>query len=67
MADAGGSGVIRTRPGWIRGAVVYGVVPRNFDPPGFAEVTARLDDLHDLGVTALWLAPITRTAISATR
>lgn len=42
-------------------AVVYGVVPRNFDPPGFAGVTARLDDLRVLGVTHLWLSPITCT------
>ncbi|MFN8660514.1 MAG: alpha-amylase family glycosyl hydrolase [Thermomicrobiales bacterium] len=41
--------------------VVYGVVPRNFDPPGFAGVMARLDSLADLGVTSLWLTPITPT------
>jgi cyclomaltodextrinase len=52
---------IHERAGWIADAVVYGVVPRNFDPPGFNGVTARLDDLADLGVTALWFAPITRT------
>ncbi|HLL49420.1 MAG TPA: alpha-amylase family glycosyl hydrolase [Thermomicrobiales bacterium] len=46
---------------WIADAVIYGVVPRNFDPPGFQEVAARLDDLADLGITALWFAPITRT------
>ena len=34
---------------------------RNFDPPGFNGVAARLDDLADLGVSALWFAPITRT------
>ena len=43
------------------GAVVYGVVPSTFDPPGFKGVAARLDDLADLGVTALWLSPITCT------
>jgi glycosidase len=41
--------------------IVYGVVPRNFDPPGFAGVIARLDSLADLGVTALWFTPITPT------
>jgi cyclomaltodextrinase / maltogenic alpha-amylase / neopullulanase len=46
---------------WIADAVVYGVVPRNFDPPGFNGVAARLDEFADLGVTALWFAPITRT------
>jgi cyclomaltodextrinase len=52
---------IHERAGWIADAVVYGVVPRNFDPPGFAGVAARLDDLADLGVTALWFSPITCT------
>ena len=45
--------------------IVYGVVPRNFDPPGFAGVMARLDSLADLGVTALWLTPITPTVPGA--
>jgi len=52
---------VHERAAWISDAVVYGVVPRNFDPPGFTGVTARLDDLADLGVTALWFSPITRT------
>jgi glycosidase len=52
---------VHERASWIADAVVYGVVPRNFDPPGFNGVAARLDDLADLGVTALWFAPITRT------
>ncbi|MCC2628945.1 MAG: alpha amylase catalytic region, partial [Thermomicrobiales bacterium] len=52
---------VQERAAWISDAVVYGVVPRNFDPPGFNGVTARLDDLADLGVTALWFSPITRT------
>jgi cyclomaltodextrinase / maltogenic alpha-amylase / neopullulanase len=43
---------------WIESAVIYGVIPRNFGPRGLADVTERLDDLRDLGVTALWLAPI---------
>ncbi len=47
------------------GEVVYGVVPRNFDPPGFVGVMARLDNLADLGVTALWLTPITPTVPGA--
>src|SRR5215210_630183 len=52
---------IHERASWIADAVVYGVVPRNFDPPGFKGVAARLDNLADLGVTALWFSPITRT------
>lgn len=45
----------------IAATVLYGIVPRNCDPPGFMGVTARLDDLADLGVTTLWLTPITGT------
>nr|MBA3413633.1 alpha-amylase [Chloroflexia bacterium] len=52
---------VHERAAWIAPAVVYGVVPRNFDPPGFVGVTARLDDLRDLGISALWFSPITRT------
>ena len=52
---------IHERADWITDAVVYGVVPSIFDPPGFNGVAARLDDLADLGVTALWFSPITRT------
>jgi cyclomaltodextrinase len=46
---------------WIDRAVAYGVVPALFGPHGLADVTARLDQLSDLGITALWLAPITES------
>ncbi len=49
----------RHRPGWMAGAVVYGVVPHLFGPRGLADVTARLDDIAALGATALWLSPLT--------
>jgi len=44
---------------WVERAVVYGVVPHNFGAPGegFRGVIARLDDLDDLGITAIWLSP----------
>ena len=54
--------VVESRPRWVDEAVVYGVVPRNFgETGGFADVTARLDELADLGITAIWLSPINRT------
>ncbi len=43
---------------WVEHAVVYGVIPRNFGSPAFQAITARLDDLADLGITAIWLAPV---------
>ena len=49
------------RTEWLTDAVLYGVVPAFYDPPGFAGVAAKLDDLADLGSSALWLTPITRT------
>jgi glycosidase len=49
-------------PTWHRRAVVYGVVPPLFGPGvPLREVTARLDDLSDLGVDALWLSPVMAT------
>jgi cyclomaltodextrinase len=46
---------------WIERAVVYGVVPALFGPGGLTDVAARLDQLAALGVTALWLSPITES------
>lgn len=44
---------------WIKDAVVYEVFPRQFSPEGnFAGVTARLEELKDLGVTVVWLMPV---------
>jgi glycosidase len=44
---------------WIRDAVIYEVFPRAFSTEGnFNGVTAKLDQLRDLGVTILWLMPI---------
>jgi cyclomaltodextrinase / maltogenic alpha-amylase / neopullulanase len=52
----------REHAAWIDGAVVYGVVPHLFGPRGLADVTERLDKLAALGVTTLWLSPITAAA-----
>ena len=49
----------RTAPPWLRDGVVYELFPRQFSPEGnFHGVTARLDELKDLGVSILWLMPI---------
>lgn len=46
-------------PEWLRQAVVYEIFPRNFSKEGnFSAITARLDELKDLGVDVLWLMPI---------
>ena len=49
----------RKSPDWLRSAVVYEIFPRNFSQAGdFNAITARLDDLNQLGVNVLWLMPI---------
>jgi cyclomaltodextrinase / maltogenic alpha-amylase / neopullulanase len=48
----------QARP-WVRDGVVYEIFPRVFSERGdFNGVTARLDELKNLGVTILWLMPI---------
>lgn len=47
-------------PDWLRGATVYGVVPKLFGPHPLQDVARHLDDLRDLGVGALWISPVTR-------
>jgi glycosidase len=43
----------------VRDGVVYEIYPRQFSAQGdFNGITARLDDLKDLGVNILWLMPI---------
>jgi cyclomaltodextrinase / maltogenic alpha-amylase / neopullulanase len=49
----------RKSPDWLRSAVLYEIFPRNFSAAGDLNgVTARLDELKDLGVDVLWLMPI---------
>jgi cyclomaltodextrinase / maltogenic alpha-amylase / neopullulanase len=49
----------RTTPDWVRDGVIYEIYPRAFSQEGnFKAITARLDELKDLGVTILWLMPI---------
>jgi glycosidase len=47
-----------TPPQWLRDGVIYEIFPRNFSSQGNLNgITARLDELQDLGVTILWLMP----------
>ncbi|QKT03750.1 alpha-amylase [Ectothiorhodospiraceae bacterium 2226] len=48
-------------PGWVDEAVVYGAVPY-FLGGGFEDVRAHLDDIAALGVTTLWLSPVSEPA-----
>jgi cyclomaltodextrinase len=46
-------------PDWLRSSVVYEIFPRDFSQEGdLNAITARLDELNDLGVNILWLMPI---------
>ena len=49
----------RPSPQWVHEGVVYEIFPRNFSAEGnFGGITAKLDELKDLGVSILWLMPI---------
>jgi glycosidase len=49
----------RPSPDWLRSSVVYEIFPRNFSETGDLNgITARLDELNNLGVNILWLMPI---------
>ncbi|HEV2327332.1 MAG TPA: alpha-amylase family glycosyl hydrolase [Verrucomicrobiae bacterium] len=53
--------ILKTRqsPDWLRSSVVYEIFPRDFSTAGdLNTVTARLDELNDLGVNIIWLMPI---------
>jgi glycosidase len=51
--------VARTAPDWLRNGIIYEIFPRDFSEEGnFNGITARLDELKDLGVNILWLMPI---------
>jgi glycosidase len=49
----------RSSPDWLRSGTIYEIFPRDFSPAGnLAGVTAKLDQLHELGVNILWLMPV---------
>lgn len=55
-ADVGGSGATaRVSPDWLRSGTIYEIFPRDFSVAGNLNgVTAKLDELHRLGVNILW-------------
>jgi len=56
----------RVAPQWLRDGVVYEIFPRNFSKEGnFNGITAKLDELSNLGVTVLWLMPIHPLGVKA--
>jgi glycosidase len=49
----------RIPPAWLRDGVIYEIFPRDFSAAGNLNgVTAKLDQLKNLGVTVLWIMPI---------
>ena len=49
----------RPSPEWLRSGTIYEIFPRDFSAAGnLIGVTAKLDELKDLGVTVLWMMPI---------
>lgn len=49
----------RSSPSWLREGIIYEIFERDFSAAGnFNGITARLDELSDLGVNVLWLMPI---------
>ena len=49
----------REHPKWRSCTILYGAVPSLFGHDGFAAVTRHLPQISRLGVTALWLPPVT--------
>lgn len=46
-------------PAWLRDGVIYEIFPRDFSRAGnLQNITARLDQLRQLGVNILWIMPI---------
>ena len=49
----------RPTPDWLRTGTIYEIFPRNFSAAGnLAGITAKLDELHTLGVNILWTMPV---------
>jgi cyclomaltodextrinase len=58
VGDASGV-TARPSPDWLRSGTIYEIFPRDFSVNGnLGGVTAKLDELHSLGVNILWTMPI---------
>ena len=51
--------LMRDHPAWVDEAVLYGVAPFFFGNGDYNSIAARLDAIAALGVTAIWLSPVT--------
>jgi cyclomaltodextrinase / maltogenic alpha-amylase / neopullulanase len=51
----------RENPAFVEQTVVYGIVPFLYGRPSWPGLTARLPDLAELGINAIWLAPINQS------
>jgi cyclomaltodextrinase len=49
----------RHQPAWVSKSVLYGVAPFAFGHNGYDDVRKRLPQIAALGVTAIWLSPVT--------
>jgi len=59
VTAAGEASGVQASADWPRNAVIYEIFPRNFSGTGdFKGITARLDEIADLGINVLWLMPI---------
>jgi len=51
--------IMHEHPDWRACTILYGVAPALFGSGGLADVARRLEEISSLGITALWLSPVT--------
>jgi glycosidase len=50
-------------PAWMKRAVIYGIKPSGFVENGrYSDITKKLPELNELGINAIWLQPVFKTA-----
>jgi len=56
-------GIDTLPPAWMRNAVIYGIKPSGFvQNATYADITAKLPELKNLGINTIWLQPVFATA-----